>query len=129
MVPDAVAVCANRLVAIVRVQSDGKVAIRDLANGQLLTTSAVELSAPPIASGLTAGSATTALYEATDSQWEDARRRESAVIAILQTNDVAQHVSRVAAEFGVSRRTIFTCFAAKSLGPIFISCQHYHQFT
>jgi hypothetical protein len=68
VVPDAMAVCANRLVAIVRIQSDGKVAIRDLANGQLLTTSAVELSAPPIASGLSANSAT-ALYEATNSQW------------------------------------------------------------
>ncbi len=44
VVPNAVAVCADRLVAIVRIQSDGKVAIRDLANGQLLTTSAVALS-------------------------------------------------------------------------------------
>ena len=41
VVPDAVAVCDDRLVAIVRIQSDGKVAIRDLANDQLLTTSAV----------------------------------------------------------------------------------------
>jgi putative transposase len=111
VVPDAVAVCDDRLVAIVRIQSDGKVAIRDLANGQLLTTSAVELSAPPISSGLSADSAT-ALHEATNAQWEDARCRESAVIAILQTNDVAQHVSRVAAEFGVSRRTVFRWLAA-----------------
>jgi len=110
VVPDAVAVCADRLVAIVRLQSDGSVAIRDLANGQLRTTSAVALSAPPIASGLSLDSAT-ALHEATHAQWEDARRRESAVIATLQTNNVAQHVSHVAAEFGVSRRTVFRWLA------------------
>jgi hypothetical protein len=37
VVPDAVVVCADRLVAIVRIESDGKVAVRDLANGQLLS--------------------------------------------------------------------------------------------
>ena len=46
-IPDAVAVAAGRLVAIVRVGSDGGVVVRDLANGGLSTISASELSAPP----------------------------------------------------------------------------------
>ena len=45
--PDVVAVAANRLVAIVRIDDDGSVVVRDLANGGLSTTSASELSAPP----------------------------------------------------------------------------------
>ena len=44
--PDVVAVAADRLVAIVRVELDGSVVVRDLANGVLKTTSASELSAP-----------------------------------------------------------------------------------
>ena len=45
-IPDVVAVAADRLVAIVRVDIDGSVVVRDLANGRLSTTSASELSAP-----------------------------------------------------------------------------------
>ena len=44
---DAVAVAADRLVAVVRVGSDGGVVVRDLANGGLSTISASELRAPP----------------------------------------------------------------------------------
>jgi len=46
--PDAVAVAADRSVAVVRVGSDGGVVVRDLANGGLSTISASELRAPPI---------------------------------------------------------------------------------
>jgi putative transposase len=48
---------------------------------------------------------------------EDDRRRESAVNAILETNDVAQHVSRVADEIGVSRRTVFRWLAVYRQTP------------
>ena len=43
-IPDAVAVAADRLVAVVRVGNDGGVVVRDLANGELSTISASELS-------------------------------------------------------------------------------------
>ena len=38
--PDSVAVAADRLVAVLRVSSDGGVMVRDLANGGLCTISA-----------------------------------------------------------------------------------------
>ena len=38
--PDAVAVAANRMVAVVRVERDGSVVVRDLANGRLSTIAA-----------------------------------------------------------------------------------------
>lgn len=44
---DVIAVASGRLVVIVRVEADGSVVVRDLADGSLRTTSASELSAPP----------------------------------------------------------------------------------
>ena len=46
-IPDVVAVTAERLVAMVRIDVDGSVVVRDLANGALSATSASELRAPP----------------------------------------------------------------------------------
>ena len=47
VISDAVAVAEGRLVTIVSVDPDGTVTVRDLANGRVHTTSAVELSSRP----------------------------------------------------------------------------------
>jgi len=91
--PDAVAVAADRLVAVVRVGSDGGVVVRDLANGGLSTISASELRVPPV--------------HATDAQWELARRREAVIATLVDTCDLADKVTRASAGLGVSRRTVF----------------------
>src|SRR5690348_9817668 len=80
--PDVVAVAADRLVAIVRVELDGSVVVRDLANGVLKTISASELSAPasPVAS---AESTLASIASAKDAQWERARRREAVVAGLV----------------------------------------------
>lgn len=116
VLPNAVAVAADRLVAIVRVEVDGSVVIRDLANGRLNTMSAVELSAPPALADLTTG-ALPSILQATDAQWERARRREAAITKIAGTNDVAEQVTRAAAQLGTSRRTIFRWLATYRQAP------------
>jgi hypothetical protein len=80
-IPNAVAVAVDRLVVIVRVDTDGSVVVRDLANGGLSTTSASELRAPPALLDATVAPVL-AVVQATDAEWERARRRE-AVIADL----------------------------------------------
>ena len=67
--PEAVAVAAERLVAVVRVGSDGGVVVRDLATGGLSTISALELRVPPTSSDPTITSVAS-LVQATDAQWE-----------------------------------------------------------
>ena len=80
-IPDVVAVAADRLVVIVRVGADGSVVVRDLANGGLSTTSTAELRAPPALLDATVAPVLS-VAQATDAQWERARRRE-AIIADL----------------------------------------------
>ena len=104
--PDAVAVAADRLVAVVRVGSDGGVVVRDLANGGLSTISASELRAPPTSSDPTVTSVAS-LVHVTDAQWELARRREAVIAALVDTSDLADNVTRASAGLGVSRRTVF----------------------
>ena len=110
-IPDAVAVAAGRLVAIVRVGSDSGVVVRDLANGGLSTISASELSAPPALSdpGI---APVLSLVQATDVQWEQARRREAVIAELAHASDLANQVTRASTGLGVSRRTVFRWVAA-----------------
>ena len=86
--PDVVAVAGGRLVAIVRVDDDGSVVVRDLANGGLSTTSAAGLSAPmPLLDGTSP--TITSILQATDAQWERARRREAAIAGVANAPDLA----------------------------------------
>ena len=116
VIPDVVAVAAARLVAIVRVDNDGSVVVRDLANGGLSTTSASELSAPPalldptVAPGLS-------IVQPTDAQWERARRREAVIADLANASDPADQVTFASARLGVSCRTVFRWLAAYRDAP------------
>ena len=109
-IPNAVAVAADRLVAVVRVGNDGGVVVRDLANGELSTTSASELSAPPALSHPTIAPVLS-LVRATDAQWQRARRREAVIAELVNANDLVNQVTRASARLGVSRRTVFRWLA------------------
>ena len=98
-VPDVVAVVADRLVAIVRVDDDGSVVVRDLANGRLSTTSASELSAPPALLDPTVAPMLS-IVQATDAQWERARRREAVIAGLANASDLADQVTRASARLG-----------------------------
>jgi putative transposase len=114
--PDVVAVAADRLVAIVRIEHDGSVVVRDLANGVLRTTSASELRAP---ASLAAPTETTltSIALATDAQWERARRREAVVAGLTSAPNLGDQVASAAARLGVSRRTVFRWLAAYRASP------------
>lgn len=114
--PDTVAVAADRLVAIVRVDDDGSVVVRDLANGRVQTTSAADLSAPSRSTNTTAINSAPML-EATDAQWEQARLRENAITSIDCAGDVTSQVARLSEDFGVSRRTVFRWLARYREAP------------
>ncbi len=115
-IPDVVAVAADRLVVILRVANDGSVVVRDLANGGLSTTSASELSAPPAMLDSTATSMLS-IVQATDAQWEHARRREAVIAGLANAGDHADQVTRASARLGVSRRTVFRWLAAYRDAP------------
>ena len=115
-IPDAVAVAAGRLVAIVRVGGDGGVVVRDLANGGLSTISASELNAPPALSDR-AIAPVLSLVQATDVQWEQARRREAVIAELAHASDLANQVTRASTGLGVSRRTVFRWLAAYRNAP------------
>ena len=108
---DFVAVASDRLVAIVRVEDDGKVLIRDLAKGGLQVVSASELSAPPSAWKATPA-ALSAITCASDAQRDLARRIEGVTAVIADATDVSNRVKDAAARLGLSRRTVF-CFLAR----------------
>jgi transcriptional regulator of acetoin/glycerol metabolism len=114
--PDVVAVAADRLVVILRVETDGSVVVRDLANGELSTTSASELNAPPSLAE-TSAPALTSIVQATDAQWERARRREAVIANLAKAPDPAEQVTRASARLGVSRRTVFRWLAAYRKSP------------
>lgn len=86
-IPDAIAVVADRLVAVVRVGSDGAVVIRDLANGALSTISDSELCAPPALSEPTVAPVLS-LVQATDARWELARRREAVIAELVNVRAI-----------------------------------------
>ena len=114
--PDVVAVATDRLVAIVRVELDGSIVIRDLATGAVRTISVSELSAP---ASLAAPTATTlfSIAQATDAHWERARRREAVVAGLTNASNLGDQVSSAATRLGVSRRTIFRWLAAYRASP------------
>ena len=113
--PDVVAVAADGLVAIVRVEFDGSVIIRDLATGVLRTISASELSAP--ASLAVPTETLSAVARATDVQWERARRREAVIAHLASASDLGDQVASAATRLGVSRRTIFRWLASYRASP------------
>ena len=115
-VPDVVAVVADRLVVIVRVDDDGSVVVRNLANGGLSTTSASELSAPPPLLDSTVAPVLS-IVQATDSQWERARCREAVIASLTNASALADQVTRASARLGVSRRTVFRWLAAYRDAP------------
>ena len=115
-IPDSAAVAAGRLVAIVRVGSDGGVVVRDHANGGLSTISASELSAPPALSD-PAIAPVLSLVQTTDVRWQRARRREAVIAELANASDHANQVTRASAGLGVSRRTVFRRLAAYRDAP------------
>ena len=110
-IPDVVAVAADRLVVIVRVGTDGSVVVRDLSNGGLSTTSASELRAPPALLDTTVAPVLS-VVQATDVQWERARRREAVIADVVNGDDPSDEVTRASTRLGVSRRTVFRWLAA-----------------
>lgn len=115
--PDVVAVAADRLVVIVRVdEANGGVIVRDLANGSLSTTSAAELSAPPPLVNVSAA-AMSSILQATDTQWGHARRREAVIAGLTNCSDLGDQVTRASARLGVSRRTVFRWLASYRDAP------------
>ena len=115
-IPDVVGVAADRLVATLRVDDDGSVVVRDLANGGLSTTSASQLSAPPALLDPTAGPVLS-IGQATDAQWGRARRREAVIAGLANASDLADEVTRASARLGFSRRTVFRWLAAYRDAP------------
>ena len=116
VIPDVVAVAAARLVAIVRVDNDGSVVVRDLANGGLSTISASELSAPPALLDPTVAPVLS-IVQATDARWERPRRREAVIADLANASDLADQVTRASARLRVSRRTVFRWLAAYRDAP------------
>ena len=110
-IPDVVAVAADRLVVIVRVDTDGSVVVRDLANGGLSTTSASELRAPPALLDATLAPVLS-VVQATDAQWERARHREAVIAGLVNGDELSDQVTRASTRLGVSRRTVFRWLAA-----------------
>ena len=109
--PGVVAVVADRLVSIVSVDDDASVVIRDLASGRLSSTSAADLSAPPALSEPTAP-AFSSIVQASDAQWDSARRREAVIAAIQDPDKAGDQGAEAAAQLGVSRRTLYRLLAA-----------------
>ena len=110
VISDAVAVAEGRLVTIVSVDPDGTVTVRDLANGRVHTTSAVELSSRPTSTTSRNANGTN-ISGATEAQWALAQRRKEAIASIDDAENAADQVTRVAQELGVSRRTVFRWLA------------------
>jgi len=116
VVPDCVAVAADRLVVIVRVDDDGSVVVRDLASGRVHATDAAELRAPPNEADPNPDRATD-IFDASDSRWELARLREEVIAGIDSTGEVTEQAQRVAANLGVSIRTVFRWLALYREAP------------
>jgi len=117
VISDAVAVAEGRLVTIVSVDPDGTVTVRDLANGRVHTTSAVELSSRPTSTTSRNANGTN-ISGATEAQWALAQRRKEAIASIDDAENAADQVTRVAQELGVSRRTVFRWMAAYRQTPL-----------
>ena len=77
VVSGSVAVADERLVQVMDVGPDGLVEIRDLANGEIRSIGASELSGPPLPRK--ASSHQDAIANASEDDLETARQREAAV--------------------------------------------------
>ena len=113
---NALAVAGDRLVAIISVEPAGSVMVRDLANGRIHAACAADLSAPPPAVRLKASSESI-ICAATDSQWALAQRRKEAICGIDEAQNAARQVAQIAADFEVSRRTVFRWLALYRQAP------------
>jgi putative transposase len=109
VVTGCVAVADERLVQVLGFGSDGLVEIRDLANGEIRYIGASELRAAPLPQS--SSNQQDAIANASEHDWEIARRREAAVQRILASANIAEQVVRAANEIGVSRRTVFRWIA------------------
>ena len=109
VVTGCVAVADERLVQVLGFGSDGLVEIRDLANGEIRYIGASELRAAPLPQG--SSNQQDAIANASEDDWEIARRREAAVQRILASANIAKQVVRAANEICVSRRTVFRWIA------------------
>ena len=52
------------------------------------------------------------VVQATDAQWERARRREAVIADLVNGDDLSDQVTRASTRLGVSRRTVFRWLAA-----------------
>jgi hypothetical protein len=87
VVPGAVAVCGDRLVAIIDIAPEGIVTVRDLSTAQIYTTSASNLTAPPRRVASMGGVSN--INEVIAARWELAQRRKEAIASIDGTQDVS----------------------------------------
>lgn len=87
-----------------------------LANGRIHAVCAAGLSAPPPAVRLKTASESI-ICAATDSQWALAQRRKEAICGIDEAQNAARQVAQIAADFEVSRRTIFRWLALYRQAP------------
>jgi hypothetical protein len=87
-----------------------------LATGRIHAACAADLSAPPAAVRLKASSESI-ICAATDSQWALAQRRKEAISGIDEAQNAARHVAQIAADFEVSRRTVFRWLALYRQAP------------
>lgn len=110
VVSGALAVAGDRLVAIVNVERAGSVMVRDLANGKIHEVTAADLKAPLPAASRRAPDAC-AVSAATEAQWDLAQRRKEVISGIDETQNTDRQVAQIAADFGVSRRTVFRWIA------------------
>jgi putative transposase len=112
----ALAVAGDRLVVIVSVEPDGAVMVRDLANGRVHAANPSELSAPPkVLHGHAMDEM--GIASATELQWTLAQRRKEAICKIDDSQNVSRQIAAIAAEFGVSRRTVFRWHALYRESP------------
>ncbi len=104
VLPDSVAVCSDRLVAILSIAPEGTVTVRDLATAKVYTTSAGNLAAPPRGSALLGR--VSCIDMVSDAQWEQAQRRKEAIASIDEAQNLSTQIMQVSAQLGVSRRTV-----------------------
>ena len=116
MVSNALAVAGDRLVAIISVEPAGSVMVRDSGQWTNHAACAADLGASPAAVRLKASSESV-IYAATDSQWALTQRRKKAISAIDEAQNAARQVAQIAADFEVSRRTVFRWLALYSQAP------------
>ena len=110
-VPEVVAVAADRLVAIVRVGTDGSVVVRDRCQRRVVYN--LRFGAPGTAGTLGRDSRPVlSVVQATEAQWERARRREAVITDLVNGDDLSDQVTRASIRLGVSRRTVFRWLAA-----------------